>query len=64
MSIHKLTLSGVQKIREHLQQSLVLPDLENRPHRVDMDPDADVPEPDSLDALGDLSGRQRFQRRY
>ncbi|MEY2976872.1 MAG: hypothetical protein ACO3NK_00950 [Prochlorotrichaceae cyanobacterium] len=54
MSIHKLTLSGIQKIREHLQQSLTLPDLENRPRRVDLDLEDDIPEPDSLDALGDL----------
>lgn len=54
MSIHKLTLSGVQKIREHLQQSLVLPDLENRPRRIDIDLEEEIPEPDSLDALGDL----------
>ena len=54
MSIHKLPLAGVQKIRQHLQQSLLLPDLENHPRRIDLDDEFDVPEPSSLDALGDL----------
>ncbi|MFZ4667399.1 MAG: hypothetical protein ACOYME_13315 [Prochlorotrichaceae cyanobacterium] len=54
MSIQKLSLAGVQKVREHLQQSLLLPELENHPRRIDLDDDQDIPEPGSLDALGDL----------
>ncbi len=54
MSIHKLSLTGVQKVRQHLQQTLMLPDLENHPRHFDLDDDQDVPEPASLDALGDL----------
>jgi len=54
MSIHKLSLAGVQKVREHLQQSLLLPELENHPRRIDLDHEQEIPEPGSLDALGDL----------
>ena len=54
MSIQKLSLTGVQKVREHLQQSLLLPELENHPRHLQLDDDQEIPEPSSLDALGDL----------
>ncbi|KKI99307.1 hypothetical protein [Prochlorothrix hollandica] len=55
MSIHKLSLTGLQKVRSHLQDSLVIPHLENNPSTVSLlDMDDEVPEPTSLDSLGDL----------
>lgn len=55
MSIHKLSLTGLQKVRTHLQTTLVIPSLENQPSTVSLlDMEEEIPEPTSLDSLGDL----------
>ena len=54
MSIYKLSLAGLQKVRDHIQASLVIPELENQPSTVSlMDWEEEIPEPTSLDTLGD-----------
>ncbi|MDX2100155.1 MAG: hypothetical protein SFW36_20455 [Leptolyngbyaceae cyanobacterium bins.59] len=55
MSVKKIPLEALQKIRQLIKDSLVLPDSENHPElRTTLEKDEDIPEPDSLDALGDL----------
>lgn len=54
MSIQRFPLSAVQKIRQHIQTALILPESENRLDRGLPDPDGDLPEPGSLSDLGNL----------
>ncbi len=54
MSIQRFPLSAVQKIRQHIQTALTLPESENRLDRRLPDPDGDFPEPGSLSDLGNL----------
>lgn len=55
MPIHKLSPKGIQKVRQYLQDTLVIADLENHPRHFSLaEIDEEIPEPTSLDALGDL----------
>ncbi|MGA1475122.1 MAG: hypothetical protein ACO4AI_08140 [Prochlorothrix sp.] len=55
MSIHKLSITSLQKIRTHLQDTLVLPELENHPSTISLlEREDEIPEPTSLDSLGDM----------
>jgi hypothetical protein len=55
MAIHKLSLAGIEKVRQYLHEALVIPELENHPRKLSLAAiDDDLPEPTSLDALGDL----------
>jgi len=55
MSIQKLSLAGVQKTRAYIQETLIIPDLENNPTTVSLlEMEEEPPEPTSLDSLGDL----------
>ncbi|MEB3337523.1 MAG: hypothetical protein VKJ46_08685 [Leptolyngbyaceae bacterium] len=54
MSIQKLPLEAVQKIRQHIKSSLVLPESENHPNSQASDASAgELSDLESLDALGD-----------
>ncbi|HEY9858787.1 MAG TPA: hypothetical protein V6D16_04715 [Candidatus Obscuribacterales bacterium] len=55
MSIQKLPLEAVQKVRQYIKSTLALPESENypKPHTL-FDTSEETPEPESLDALGDL----------
>lgn len=55
MSIQKFPLEALQKIRQHITSALVLPTTERQPPSVKTFEEADeLPEPESLDALGSL----------
>lgn len=55
MSVKKIPLEAIQKVRQLIKDALVLPDSENNPElRTATGNEAEIPEPDSLDALGDL----------
>ena len=55
MAIQKLPLEAVQKIRQFIKTALTLPNLENAPKSQTLfDLTDELPEPDSLDSLGDL----------
>lgn len=54
MSVQKIQLEMVQKVRQHIQQGLALPPSENHPRSQSDFDDAELPEPDSLSSLGDL----------
>ncbi|MEO1590306.1 MAG: hypothetical protein AAFU71_03325 [Cyanobacteria bacterium J06632_22] len=55
MSLQKLSIATLQKVQSYIRQSLQIPELESHPR-----PDAqgdnldEIPEPSSLDGLGDL----------
>jgi hypothetical protein len=53
MSIQKFPLATLQRIRQYIQKSLILPDAEQRLQAAFLN-ESEPPEPDSLDALGDL----------
>lgn len=53
MSIQKFPLATLQKIRQYIQKSLILPDAEQRLD-IAFSKEDEPPEPTSLDALGDL----------
>ena len=53
MSTQKVSLEALQKIRQYIKKSLVLPESENHPKARSL-AETDVPEPDSLAGLGDL----------
>ncbi|MEO0540702.1 MAG: hypothetical protein AAFZ80_07535 [Cyanobacteria bacterium P01_A01_bin.105] len=55
MSLQKLPIATLQKVQGYVRQSLALPEQEDRPRR-ELLPDGtdDIPEPSSLDGLGDL----------
>ncbi|HEY9815773.1 MAG TPA: hypothetical protein V6D20_08255 [Candidatus Obscuribacterales bacterium] len=55
MSIQKFPLTTIQKVRQYIQSALVLPESEQQPPSTKtFEDDQEVPEPESLDALGDL----------
>lgn len=55
MSLHKFPLTAIQKIQQHIRQSLTLPDSERRLEAWSFPDDVDeLPIPESLDDLGDL----------
>jgi hypothetical protein len=55
MSVQKIQLETLQKIRQHIQYGFALPQSENHPRsRASFDEAAEIPEPDSLSDLGDL----------
>jgi len=55
MSTQQLPIAAVQKIQRYIQSSLTLPESEEHPEiRTISGSGEDLPEPDSLDALGDL----------
>ena len=53
MSTQKVSLEALQKIRQYIKKSLVLPESENHPKARSL-AETEVPEPDSLASLGDL----------
>jgi hypothetical protein len=53
MSIQKFPLATLQKIRQYIQKSLILQDAEQCLQAPSLD-QSELPEPDSLDQLGDL----------
>jgi hypothetical protein len=54
MALQTFSLDAVQKVSQHIRRKLVLPPSEQQP-AVDQQSEAiDLPEPSSLDALGDL----------
>ena len=55
MSVQKIQLAALQKIRQHIQHGFTLPKSENYPRsRSSFDEETESPEPDSLSDLGDL----------
>ena len=54
MSIQKIPLASIQKIRTYLTSLLVLPESENCPRSLSFSESDDLPEPESLDELGGL----------
>ena len=55
MTLQKFSIEAVQKARQHICAQLTLPESEQQPVKeLDPEPDEDTPEPDSLDALGNL----------
>jgi hypothetical protein len=55
MSIQKFPLASIQKVRQYIQAALTLPDSEREPpSTVTFEDSEEMPEPESLDALGDL----------
>ncbi|MBD2096609.1 hypothetical protein H6F90_15860 [Trichocoleus sp. FACHB-591] len=55
MTIQKLPLEAVQKVRQYIKSNLALPESENYPKPQTLfDTSEEPPEPESLDALGDL----------
>jgi len=54
MSIQKIPLASIQKIRTYLTSLLVLPESENCPRSLSWNESDDLPEPESLDELGGL----------
>ncbi len=52
MSTQQLPLAALQKVRQFVKSGLIVPESENHPPQTFGD--EDLPEPDSLDALGDL----------
>jgi hypothetical protein len=54
MSIQKIPLETLQKIRQHIQTALTLPDSENHPKPRALQSQEEPPEPDSLSDLGNL----------
>jgi hypothetical protein len=54
MSIQKIPLETLHKIRQHIQTTLTLPESENHPKSRDLQNQEKPPEPNSLSDLGDL----------
>ncbi|NJL38193.1 MAG: hypothetical protein HC899_16700 [Leptolyngbyaceae cyanobacterium SM1_4_3] len=54
MAIQKFPLVTLQKVRQYIKNTLVLPKSEQRPTWASSKSVEELPEPDSLDALGDL----------
>ncbi|PSB23991.1 hypothetical protein [Stenomitos frigidus] len=55
MSVQKIQLEALQKIRQHIQHGFALPESENHPRSLaSFDEAIEIPEPDSLSGLGDL----------
>ncbi|GEM_PF-260574 len=55
MSVQKIQLEVLQKIRQHMQHGFALPESENHPRsRSSFDDRTEVPAPDSLSDLGDF----------
>ncbi len=54
MSIQKIPFAAVQKVRQLIKDSLVLPSSEESPGSLSLSEDDEPPEPDSLYGLGDL----------
>ncbi|MEL6246901.1 MAG: hypothetical protein AAFY78_16500 [Cyanobacteria bacterium J06648_16] len=55
MSLQKLSIATLQKVQSHIRQSLRLPELEDQPRpELPTTEEDEVPEPESLDGLGDL----------
>lgn len=54
MSIQKLPLASIQKIRSYLTSLLVVPESESRSRSLSFNESDDLPEPESLDELGGL----------
>lgn len=54
MSTQQLPLAAFQKVKQFIQSGLVIPESENMPRFRTMAESEDLPEPGSLDALGDL----------
>lgn len=54
MTIQIIPLATAQKIRQHIQTLLALPDSENQPKTRTTNAVDELPEPQSLDELGDL----------
>ena len=55
MTVQKIPLEAVQKIRQHIKTVLVLPESENRPRSSwDLTTEEELPEPNSLNELGSL----------
>ncbi|MBP0031140.1 hypothetical protein [Roseofilum sp. Guam] len=54
MSIQKIPLASIQKIRTYLTSLLVLPESENCRRSLSFNESDDLPEPESLDELGGL----------
>ena len=55
MSVQKIQLEALQKIRQHIQHGFALPELENYPRsQSSYNSEAEFPEPDSLSDLGNL----------
>lgn len=53
MTIQTVSIDALQKVRQYVNRSLMLPDVDSfSPHLDPFDAFADIPEPDSLDALG------------
>ncbi|MDX2212557.1 MAG: hypothetical protein SFY66_04630 [Oculatellaceae cyanobacterium bins.114] len=57
MSIQKFSLSAIQKVRQYIKNTLLLPDSEQQPQSSFTTGSDDLPEPESLD---DLSGLFTF----
>jgi hypothetical protein len=54
MAVHRLSLDTFQKVRQHIQNTLVLPQLENSPQLGFQEKLDQMPEPTTLDELGDM----------
>lgn len=54
MAIQKFSLPTLQKIRQHIQTSLMPADSEQHSHAAGLEEAIELPEPTSLDALSDL----------
>jgi len=54
MAIQKFPLTTLQKVRQYVKSTLVLPQSEQHPTWTSAKSADELPEPDSLDALGDL----------
>lgn len=53
MTIQTVSIEALQKVRQYISNGLALPDVDSfSPHLNELDTFADIPEPDSLDALG------------
>ena len=54
MTIQKIPLASLQKIRTYLTQTLILPESEDRPQALSVEAADDLPEPESIDELSGL----------
>ncbi len=65
MTIQTISIESLQKVRQYVKQSLSLPDVESfSPRLNELDMYEEIPEPDSLDALGgvfNMGGLSDFQ---